>query len=132
MSAAVAAILDGMPDPRDLHRLDSDGQVMIFAGPMLLFLFAEDDTAMRNIAVATLRQLKFPGTAVAAGAGRRPDYAATPRQRFLKEGTGGPRRQPRRPRETAVDSWEQARAWRDSGVRDAEIARRLGVKQATV
>ena len=132
MSAAVAAILDGMPDPRDLHRLDSDGQVMIFAGPMLLFRFAEDDTAMRNIAVATLRQLKFPGTAVAAAAGLTPNYVATLRQRFLKEGTAGLIRQPGRPRETAEDSWDQARAWRDSGVRDAEIARRLGVNQATV
>src|ERR1039457_3917883 len=121
-----------MPDPRDLHRLDSDGQVMIFAGPMLLFRFAEDDTAMRNIAVATLRQLKFPGTAVAAAAGLTPNYVATLRQRFLKEGTAGLIRQPGRPRETAEDSWDQARAWRDSGVRDAKIARRLGVNQATV
>ena len=132
MPAAVAAILDGMPDPRDLHRLDGDGQVMIFAGPMLLFRFAEDDTAMRNIAVATLRQLNFPGTAVAAAAGLTPNYVATLRQRFLKEGTAGLIRQPGRPRETAEDSWDQARAWRDSGVRDAGIARRLGVNQATV
>ena len=28
--------------------------------------------------------------------------------------------------------WEQARAWRVAGVRDAEIARRLGVQQSTV
>ena len=40
MSAAAAAILDGMPDARDLHRLDSGGQIMIFAGPVLLFRYS--------------------------------------------------------------------------------------------
>ncbi len=38
----------------------------------------------------------------------------------------------RRPRETEAGSWERARAWRAAGVRDAEIARRLGVSQSTV
>ena len=37
MPAAAAAILDGMPDARDLHHLDSGGQTMIFAGPVQLF-----------------------------------------------------------------------------------------------
>ena len=37
-----------------------------------------------------------------------------------------------RPRETDDASWEQARAWRAEGARDAEIARRLGVNQSTV
>ena len=32
---AAAAILDGMPDARDLHRLDTGGQTMIFAGSEL-------------------------------------------------------------------------------------------------
>ena len=48
---------------RDLHRLDSGGQTAIFAGSLQLFCFPEDDTGMRNIAVAVLRQLGFPGTA---------------------------------------------------------------------
>ena len=52
---AAAAILDGMPDARDLHRLDSSGQTMIFAGPVQLFWYAEEDTATRNVAVAVLR-----------------------------------------------------------------------------
>ena len=32
MSAASAAILEGMPDPRDLYRLDSGGETAVFAG----------------------------------------------------------------------------------------------------
>ena len=132
MSAAVAAILDGMPDARDLHRLDSGGQTVIFAGSVQLFRYAEDDTAMRNMAVAVLRQLGFGGAEVAAVMGLTPNYVATLHQRALREGTAGLVRQAGRPRETGEASWEQARAWRAAGVRDSEIARRLGVNQSTV
>src|SRR5450755_1140057 len=52
--------------------------------------------------------------------------------RSLREGTAGLIRPLGRPRQTGEASWEQARAWRADGVRDAEIARRLGVNQATV
>ena len=86
---AAAAILDGMPDARDLHRLDSGGQTMILAGPAQLFQVAGEDTAMRNVAVAVLRQLGFGGTEVAAVMGLTPNYVATLRQRSLREGTAG-------------------------------------------
>jgi len=132
MPAAAAAILDGMPDARDLHRLDSGGQTMIFAGPVQLFCFPEDDAGMRNIAIAALRQLGFGGTAVAPVMKVTPNYVSTLYQRSLREGTAGLIRPLGRPRETAGASWEKARAWRADGVRDAEIARRLGVNQSTV
>src|ERR1035441_2156964 len=89
MPAAVAAILDGMPDARDLHRLDSGGQTSVFAGSVQLFRYAEDDTAMRNMAVAVLRQLGFGGAEVAAVMGLTPNYVATLHQRSLREGTAG-------------------------------------------
>src|ERR1035441_2217297 len=89
MPAAAAAILDGMPDARDLHRLDSGGQTMIFAGPVQLFWYAEDDTAARNVAVAVLRQLGFGGEQVAAVMQLTPNYLATLRQRALRDGTPG-------------------------------------------
>src|ERR1035441_894703 len=132
MPAAAAAILDGMPDARDLHRLDTGGQTMIFAGSVQLFQYAEDDTATRNVAVAVLRQLGFGGEQVAAVMELTPNYVATLRQRSLREGTAGLVRPAGRPRETGEASWDQARAWRAAGTRDAEIARRLGVNQSTV
>jgi hypothetical protein len=132
MSAAAAAILDGMPDARDLHRLASGGHVTICAGTMLLSRYAEDDTAARNMTVVSLRQLKFSGTAVAAATGLTPNYVATLYQRFLREGTAALIKAPGRPQETSGMSWDQARTWRADGVRDAEIARRLGVSQSTV
>jgi hypothetical protein len=132
MSAAAAAILDGMPDARDLHRLASGGQVMISAGSVLLSWYAETDTAARNMTIVSLRQLKFSGTAVAEVMGLTPNYVATLYQRFQREGTAGLVKAPGRPQETSSASWEQARAWRADGMRDAEIARRLGVNQSTV
>jgi hypothetical protein len=131
MSAA-AAILEGMPDPRDLRRLDTGGETVIFAGSAELFRFAADDTAMRHVAAAVLRQLKFPGKDVAAVLGLSAAYVATLHQRALREGTAGLVRPGGRPRETGEAAWDRAREWRAAGVRDAEIARRLGVNQSTV
>ena len=132
MSVAAAAILEGMPDPRDLHRLDTGGETAIFAGAAELFRFAEDDTAGRHLAAAVLRQLKFPGRDVAAVLELSPAYVATLHQRALREGTAALVRPAGRPRETDAAAWERAREWRAAGVRDAEIARRLGVNQSTV
>jgi len=132
MSAAAAAILEGMPCPHDLHRLDAGGETVIFAGSVELSRFSEDDTAMRHVAAVTLRQLGFSGKDVAAVLGLTPSYVATLRQRALREGTAALVRPAGRPRETDDASWEQARAWRAEGARDAEIARRLGVNQSTV
>ena len=132
MSAAAAAILEGMPDPRDLRRLDTGGQTVIFAGSAELFRFAADDTAMRHVAAAVLRQLKFPGKDVAAVLGLSAAYVATLHQRALREGTAALVRPAGRPRGTGAAAWDRAREWRAAGVRDAEIARRLGVNQSTV
>ena len=132
MSSAAAAILEGMPCPRDLHRLDAGGETVIFAGSVELSRFSEDDAAMRHVAAVTLRQLGFSGKDVAAVLGLTPSYVATLRQRALREGTAALVRPAGRPRETDDASWGQARAWRAEGARDAEIARRLGVNQSTV
>ena len=86
MSAAAAAILEGMPDPRDLYRLDSGGETAVFAGTAELFR-SLDDTAMRHVAAAVLRQLSFPGKDVAAVLGLSPSSVATLHQRALREGT---------------------------------------------
>jgi len=131
-SAAASAILQGMPDAADLRVLRSDGQTWIFAGTTALFRFADGDTAMRNIAVAALRQIGFPGTQVAAALGLTHNYVATLHQRAQREGTAGLVRPRGRPRTVTGQDWERARAWRAAGVRDAEIARRLGVQQSTV
>jgi hypothetical protein len=132
MSPAAAAILDGMPDPRDLRRVSAGGETLVFAGSVLLFRFGDQDAAARNVAVAVLRQLGFSGRDVAAVMGLTENYVATLHRRALREGTGGLVRPRGRPGKAGQDSWDRARAWRAAGVRDAEIARRLHVNQSTV
>src|ERR1019366_2605386 len=115
MPVAAAAILDGMPDPRDLHRLDAGGETGIFAGSRQLFRFGEDDTAMRHVAAAVLRQLGFGGRDVAAVLGLSASYVATLHQRALREGTAALVRPAGRPQETGGAAWDRARAWRAAG-----------------
>ena len=61
MSAARAAILEGMPEPCDLRMHQVDGRCVITAGSMVLFVYAADDLLMRNMALVALRQLRFRG-----------------------------------------------------------------------
>jgi hypothetical protein len=49
MSAAVAAILEGMPEPRDLRMFTSGGRCVISGGSVVLFEYDAADTAMRTL-----------------------------------------------------------------------------------
>ena len=134
MSAAVAAILEGMPEPRDLRMLTSGGRCVISAGSVVLFEYDAADTAMRNIALAALRQLGFKGRTVAAALGLTENYVSTLHNAAMREGsaalTGQPR--PGRPGTVTAAQWEQARELRARGASDAEIGRQLGVAHTTV
>jgi transposase len=132
MTPAAAAILDGMPDPKDLHRVTADGTTWILAGPVALFCYPEDDARMRNIAVVTLRQLGYCGQDVAELMGLSENYVATLRNRALRQGTAGVVRQPGARSKLGQADWDRARSWRQAGTSDAQIARRLGVHQTTV
>jgi hypothetical protein len=79
MPPAVAAILEGMPDPRDLRRVSTDGEMLIFAGSRLLFRYRDGDAGARNVEVAVLRQLGYSGQAVAAVMGLRSPVVSVPR-----------------------------------------------------
>jgi len=132
MMPAAAAILEGMPDPKDLRRAEHDGMTFICAGSALLACYPSGDAGMRNMAVAVLRQLGFGGRAVAAVMGLTENYVATLHNRALREGTPGLVRERGRPGKLAARDWEQAARWRAEGASDSEIARRLGVAQSTV
>jgi len=134
MSAAVAAILEGMPEPRDLRMHQHDGRCVITAGTVVLFDYAVGDVVMRNIALAALRQLGFRGRAVAAVLGLSEAYVATLHSAARRDGSAALAMQDRRgtPGKVTAAQWEQARVWRDQGASDAEIGRRLGVANTTV
>src|SRR5258706_321809 len=134
MTPAVAAILEGMPEPRDLRLHHVDGRCLVTAGSRLLFDYDAADVVMRNVAICALRQLGFAGRAVAAVFGLTENYVATLHSAALREGSAalirGPRPGPRG--KLGGADWEQAAAWRGQGVSDAEIGRGLGVANTTV
>lgn len=59
---AVPAILEGMPDPKDLRVQAHGGMTYVIASPVVLACYRDGDLAMRNIAVAVACQLGFPGS----------------------------------------------------------------------
>jgi len=132
MRAAVAAILEGMPDPLDLHVHEYDGQVWVLAGSAVLACYRAGDTAMRNMTVVVLTGLGFAGKDVAAAMGLSAVYVSMLRSRARSEGSAGLARRRGRPARSGADARERARAWRDEGMADAEIGRRLGVHGTTV
>ena len=134
MSAAVAAMLEGMPVPRDLRLHRADGRCVIAVGGTVLFDYDAADTVMRNMAISALRRLGFPGRRVAAVLGLTESYVATLHNAALREGSAALIRnaRPGRPCKLAEADWADAAGWRGEGLSDAEIGRRLGVAHTTV
>ena len=132
MSVAAAQVLEGMPEPAHLHRVDSDGQTVIMVGDRVLFCFAATDIGMRNLAVVTLTGLKFAGREVAAVMGLTPVYVSMLRGRARDRGSLGLVRDRGRPTKLTGPQIAQARVWRVEKVSDVVIGRRLGVADTTV
>src|ERR1039458_6006379 len=134
MGAAVAAMLEGMPEPRDLRLHQAGGRCVITVGATVLFDYDSADTAMRNMAISALRQLGFTGRRVAGVLGLTESYVATLHNLALREGSAALIRhaRPGRPSKLGEADWADAVAWRGQGLSDAEIGRRLGVAHTTV
>src|ERR1035438_7650889 len=105
MTPTAAAILEGMPEPKDLHRAEHDGMTFVSAGSAVLAWYPSGDAGMRNVTVAVLRQLGFGGQAVAAVMGLTENYVATLHNRALRDGLPGIVRESGRPRKLAAAAW---------------------------
>jgi len=132
MSIAVGQVLEGMPDPAHLHRIDIDDQVVIMVGNRVVFCFAATDTGMRNLAVVTLTGMRFPGHRVAALMGLTPGYVSTLKGRARDHGSAGLVREMGRPNKLTGGQIAQAWRWKADKVSDVVIGRRLGVADTTV
>jgi Transposase protein/Helix-turn-helix domain len=135
MSAAVAAILEGMPEPGDLRMHHAGGRCIITCGTVTLFDYAGDDIGMRNLALVSLRSLGFRGRKVAEVLGLSAAYVATLWNTAKRDGSAGVlsgllRRG--KPGTVTPAQRDQARQWRAEGASDAEIGRRLGVAHTTI
>src|SRR5512144_448012 len=123
---AVQVMLEGMPDARDLHVVEVDGQVLVLVGQRVIAGWDAGDAPMRNLAAVTLRNLGFTGQRVAQVLGLSEEYVATLRGRARRDGSAGV--VPRRGRPPALGARElrRARRLREQGLSDVEISRRLG------
>ena len=101
-------------------------------GCRVLFGYDAADVGMAHVAVATLRSLGFGGQTVAAAFGLSEQYVATLHRRAVRDGSSGLVRAAGRPAKLSESQLARALAWRDQGVSNVEIGRRLGVHNSTV
>jgi hypothetical protein len=132
IGVAVQAMLVGMPTPRDLHRIEVDGQVLITVGSAVLFSYDAADSGLRNLAAVTLPEMGFTGRRVAQVLGITQEYVSMLRARARAEGSAGLMRRRGRPAALGARDLGRARSWRGQGVTDAAIGKRLGVHGSTV
>src|ERR1035437_7953382 len=123
-----------MPAPRDLQRVEVDGQVLICVGASVLFSYDAADAGLRNLAAVTLPEMGFTGRRVAQVLGISQEYVSMLRARARAgaEGAAGLRRRRGRPVALGARDLGRARSWRAGGVTDAAIGKRLGVHGSTV
>jgi hypothetical protein len=132
VSAAVALMLEGMPEPTDLRRDHVGEQVLLSVRGRVLAGYHVRDLGMRNLAVVTLRSVGFSGRRVAQVLGLSEPYVATLYHRGLREGSAGVVRASGRPPKLSAENRRRARVWQDQGVSNVEIGRRLGVHDTTI
>src|ERR1019366_2127077 len=132
IGVAVQAMLVGMPAPRDLHRVEVDGQVLITVGSAVLFSYDAADSGLRNLAAVTLPEMGFTGRRVAQVLGITQEYVSMLRGRARAGGSAGLMRRRGRPAALGARDLGRARSWRGQGVTDAAIGKRLGVHGSTV
>jgi transposase len=129
---SIQAVLDGMPDAPELRCEVVGDRVVVTGNGRLLFAYELSDVGMAHIAVAMLRSLGAPGQTVAAAFGLSESYVATLHQRALNDGSGGLVRASGRPSKLTEAQLNDAIAWRDQGLSNVEIGRRLGVHNSTI
>src|SRR5260370_8882788 len=129
MRAAVAAMLEGMPEPRDLRLHRPGGRRVIAVGGTVLFDYDAADTLMRNMAISALRQLGFTGRRVAAVLGLSENYVATLHVAALREGSAALIRHagPGRPSKLGLPDWASAASRPGRGLSDPESGQPLAL-----
>src|SRR5450756_2279468 len=132
VGVAVQAMLGGMPSPRDLHRVEVDGQVLITVGSAVLFSYDAADSGLGNLAAVTLPEMGFTGRRVAQVLGITEVYVSMLRTRARAEGSAGLMHRRGRPAAWGARDLGRARSWRGEGVTDTAIGKRLGVHGSTV
>ena len=131
--ASAAGQLEGMPEPDGYWRFTQDGEVLVGYGRRrVLFCFDEGDLGMRKLAVVALTQAGAKGLEVAELFGLSGEHVSRLRGRAASGGSRALVPARGAPRKLSAVLERRALRWSEAGVSGAEIARRLGVSQATI
>jgi transposase len=123
--------LEGMPEPYGYWLVRQAGEVLVGFGRRVMFHFDERDVGMRNLAVVALTEAGAKGTEVAALFGLSREHVSRLRGRAVNGGSRAllPRGAPRKLSQAAE---RRALELSEGGETGAQIARRLGVSEATI
>src|SRR5450755_1388193 len=121
-----------MPEPFSYWRTVRDGEVLVGFGERLLFCFDAQDVGMRNLAVVALREAGVKGTEVAALFGLSAVYVSRLRRRTVQGGSRALVPARGAPRKLSPASERRVLGLSEAGASGAEIARRVGVSEATI
>jgi len=124
--------LFAMPAPFSLSKQTISGETVVSFGPRLMFVFDDGDLGMRNLAIVALRRAGVSGMEVAQLFGLRHEYVSRLCKRAREEGSAGLVGERGRPRALDAAGVSRAYARSDAGHSGAEIARELGVSEATI
>lgn len=127
-----AVAFEGMPEPETLRLHRADGKVLVTRGRRVLFHFDEADSGMRNLAMVALAEAGVAGNEVASLFGLSPDHFSKLRVRARRLGSAELVRPMGRPPKLTGADLAKARRWSTEGTTGTDIARRLGVSDATV
>ena len=132
MQANATETLFAMPAPFELTKRTSRCETIVSFGPRVMFVFDDDDRAMGNLAIVALRRAGVSGIEVASLFGLRHEYVSRLFKKAKEEGAAGLVAEMGRPR--SLDAAGVSRAYRlfYEGRSGAEIARELGVSEATI
>jgi transposase len=124
--------LPNMPAPFELSKTTVGGETVIRFGPRALFVFDPGDRGMRNLTIVALRRAGVSGLEVAAMFGLRPEHVSRLVSRAKEQGSAGLVTEQGRPRSLDARGTARAYARSDEGRSGAEIAREMGVSEATI
>ena len=124
--------LPGMPAPFEL-RLDAVGETVVVSyGGRALACYDRDDRGMRNLAIVSLTRAGVKGVEVARVFGITAEHVTRLRREVAEGGSGALVRPMGRPRKLDRGALARAYEMSDRGVAGSEIAKVLGVSEATI
>jgi transposase len=121
-----------MPAPFELSKTTVSGETVIRFGPRALFVFDPADRGMRNLTIVALRRAGVSGLQVAEMFGLGPEHVSRLVSRAKAQGSAALVTERGRPHRLDARGEERACALRDQGRSGAEIAREMGVSEATI